>query len=82
MASNYILGNISTIESWSLMVCKANLVFGLLNSKLPNPIYQTQYTKPYLPNQIFTKSIEQNLTNQIYKIKSTKQFVWNSKNQI
>ena len=34
-------------------------------------------------NQIYqTKSTNPNLQNQIYKIKSTKQIVWNVKNQI
>ena len=73
------------------MVWKTMLVFGLQSKQLPTTIYQTNYTKPNLLNQIFpwgsnqiysTNYIKPNPPSQICKIKSTKQNVLNVKKQI
>ena len=77
MTTYKFFGYISTISSWILLVWNAKVVYGWLNwQDLTNPIYQTQYTKLNLLNQILslgTKSMKQNIwngKNQIYQTKS------------
>ena len=53
------------------MKSKAGLWFTQLiqSNYLPNPIYQTQYTKPNLPNQIYkTESTKLNNPRKVFKI--------------
>ena len=52
------------------------------NFKFSVSLFQTQHAIPNLLNQICSFETKPNLPNQIYKIESTKQSVWNVKTKL